>query len=824
MKLTDYVLFSRNTRRVNLRHASGCLCGIGSPEIIGSHGADANFVEGACHVSPTGLSYLFFMRGGSLFSVCTENGDELEVEAGIPSLPVAIVSVDGGVVAMYSGISPRRYKLGSDGLWERSELFPEGPYTINRLDLGKESVAVGPVSLKGSYDGRSVRLDARDSDAVCAAALEAYRTLAGQATAAHRFVQPVMARYRLFGDGGVLLYESAPVLVAAADGEQMRSASFTVEGSGFNTTSSLSVSASAFGLELTRAVVETEAERRLVRSVSLVVSPQFHPVDPALPGTCRYKGHSGSVISFECMLPGVNPYTATGSPGGNVYECVAGVLAAPDSFMRRYDSPVPSFDAELKELAKIRKAAALAADPSGRTAVRHEMAAPHTFSAATGAVNGGTVVWGNITAIPFNGYRMHEFAVKAAKTQGGGPVAALVTMADGSSVATAVTVYGVSLSAFSPLLLYPSGRAVSITLIAEGMRQTYPLTPTPDGRWAFWLEPSAKPHMPAATEAPFVVPASSPGLVELPGYLAVARASDPLTPLSGTDTTAGSVSAIVPAPRGGLTREFARGSFYVMGSGGTDGVAVSASLTSVVASHIDSRSVAGPSAVAVVRNEVMFVSGREIVRLSGSKALTFFTFDGWLMAEREPVAIGWSPFFRELWVAGRPRFNLLAGSVDMEMSGPVTAVVPLDGDSSYRRTDFTPDFFVHTPSGTVAVDSAGCTRRLAVEKNRLLSVGLDASVPVSRPAGPRWSRHTLVADLSGDGRLSGSISLAALPQSGLDGLADALSLGSATVSGVIDHPVAVPFMLPHLHNVALSIRLSSARPVKLRIRPWKQNR
>ena len=825
MKLTESILFSHSTRRVNLRGAEGELRGIGSPDIIASHGSGAVFVEGTCHVSPSGRTYLFFMRGGSLYSVCAENGEELEVDAGIPSLPSAMAGVDGGVVAMYPGQQPRRYRLGADGQWERTELFVKGPYVIDRMDLGVESATVEPVSLKGTYDGRSVRLSAADSESVCRRALEAYGILAGQAASARRFVQPVMARYRLYGDGGVLLYESAPVLVAPDDGEQMRSVSFTIGGPGFDATSALTVSAATFGLALTRAVVETETERRLVRSVCIVVSPQFHPVDPKLSGTCRYKGHTDSVLSFECHLPGVNHTSAAGSAGGNVRECVAGVLASPAEAMRRYDSPVPSLDDELTLLGKIRRAAASASVCGAGEAVRHEISAPHTFSAAAGAVNGGTVAWGNITAIPFEGYGMHEFAVQTRPTQGGGPVAALVTMADGSTVATAATVSGVSFQAFSPLLLYPSGRAVSITLIAEGMRQTYPLTPTPDGRWAFWLEPSAKPHMPAATEAPFVVPAAVPCLREFPGYVAVARVSDPLTPRAGIDTTVGVVSAIVAAPRGGLTHEFARGSFYAMGSGGTDGVAVSSTLSSVVASHIDSRAVAGPSAVAVAQDAVMFLSGNEIVSLRGSKASTFLMLDGWLMDGREPRAIGWSPQFGELWVMGMPRVETLAGPAGMELPDPITAVVGLEGATPYRRTDFTPVLFIHTPSGTVAVDSAGCTRRLAVENNRLLSVSLEASVPVERRHSTRWSLRCLVIDMSGHGRLSGSISLTGRHQPGLDDEdGDRLKLGSVTVGGEIDHPVAMPFMLPHLHAVDMRIVISTPRPLKFRIRPWKRNR
>lgn len=95
--------------------------------------------------------------------------------------------------------------------WNEIPLFPSlPPLMIVRRDVGTAVSTLPVMTLRSSYTTTSQQLGDTDRAAIDKAMREAYIALSDSALSRGRYIQPVVARYRLRGDGGRVLYTSAP--------------------------------------------------------------------------------------------------------------------------------------------------------------------------------------------------------------------------------------------------------------------------------------------------------------------------------------------------------------------------------------------------------------------------------------------------------------------------------------------------------------------------------------------------------------------------------------------------------------------------------------
>lgn len=271
------------------------------------HGLVDHFLDPVTSRPGDGSEWLFYVeRNGSLccFGFPYERGVELDPVAG----DITSVVLADGVLYVFASDRPVRCYEHVPGRfkWVEREFSCHGLCSIVRRDLAVETAPVPSIPLKGSYDSRTHTVADADAVAIGSALRTAYRRIADAAASNHRYVQPVMARYKLVGRDGTILYTSAPVLVAPAEGLQMTSASMQIDAPGYSQTSPMTLSASAFGLEAVKANPDSEIWTNLVDHVEIEAAPQLHPLDTAS-GARRY--------AVTSVSRGRLSATAASSPG-----------------------------------------------------------------------------------------------------------------------------------------------------------------------------------------------------------------------------------------------------------------------------------------------------------------------------------------------------------------------------------------------------------------------------------------------------------------------------------------------------------------------------
>ena len=123
--------------------------------------------------------------------------------------------------------------------------------TLTRQDMTAVSADIPAVTLKGSYDTSSRTLCDADRATLDKGMRDAYLRLCDLARLQRRYIQPVVARYRLIGDGGDVIYTSAPVLISPESGLQATHASILLTGEGFRQMSGARLTATGYTVGIT---------------------------------------------------------------------------------------------------------------------------------------------------------------------------------------------------------------------------------------------------------------------------------------------------------------------------------------------------------------------------------------------------------------------------------------------------------------------------------------------------------------------------------------------------------------------------------------------
>lgn len=212
---------------------------------------------------------------------------------------------------------------------------------------------------------------------------------------------------------------------------------------------------------------------------------------------------------------------------------------------------------------------------------------------------------------------------------------------------------------------------IEITSVSGVTRLTLPLSPSPAGRSACAVSPPGQSLGVArdSGDAP-LLPLIRRQVRRHPGMVLSALASDPLSPLSTLQASAGAVCAITPASRSSSAWDFARRHLYLFGSGGVHALSVSQAMKAVSAHVIDSRPVESAAHVAWSPEGVYALSGETLLRVTGSRAAA--VADG--VSAR---AIGWSGSSGSLWC------TLPGGSAMVRTPEGSWHICTLPGDSDY---------------------------------------------------------------------------------------------------------------------------------------------
>ena len=780
---------SKADSRVDLRHdeSSNTLRGVAAPTLTAIAPAAADVPGGLVRL-PDGRECHIVYSDGSLTAIVDFQPSVITT---LDAAPRFVLPTDGGasLLVMPATGSPRLFHCDpSDGSWSSGTLFPDLPaITLVKNDLDTCSVDIPAFTLADTYGSTSRQLSDRDVASVTSRLADAYATLAGHATARGLFFQPVLARYRLRGADGRVVYTSAPIVVSPDKGLQATLSTLTLSGDGMRAATFTPLHATLFSVGHTFASPLPEQWSRLLRGVEILVTPQLHPFSAALPSQTLFTSSSATRLTFTASTPGADSAGKSTLPAS---AAVALIDHDEDSALWLPQSirPAYSLERELSIVAALLSKAVTS--PTDSDMLLRRLSPPHSFTAGCGARNGDLIAWANLKVLPFEGYSPAEMVIgRAHSLWESVPMAAAVTLDDGSVQVNALTATNTEIASISPLLVYPLPHATDLTLVIGKKKVSVKLRPSPSGRFAYWLSPDLAPLTPDDSLPSFLMPAASPRAVDLPGAVLLASAEAPLEPMAASCGDESEISALFAVEKSAHSFSWAEPHFYALGAGGVFSIAPASGRTDLRATRIDSRPLLAPDLATAIPGGIAAVLARRIVTFIGSRHTD-------LPGLCDASSLAWCQLHNELWAAS--------------LDGSQALVSDLSGSSRWTHT---------LPAAGSRILSAGAIGRIispsgqVYDLNGELSssmarVQLSASLPCTLPPG---SVATMRLPLFG-ARLTGSVSLSASHDADAPSAAEAtlfrLAFPSPGSSPL--HPIAESFIVPHCHHLTLRLDITGA--------------
>ncbi|MDE6207580.1 MAG: hypothetical protein K2M55_07205 [Muribaculaceae bacterium] len=693
--------------------------------------------------------------------------------ATLPAAPdVAIPSGDELLLMTRAGA--RRLIFG-DSAESLPATLSYPPVSLTAVDVGPAMAGVSARTLSQVYTGGT--LAARDRDALLADLADAYRSIVASAAAAGAMPQPAIARYRLRTADGRLLFTSPPVLLSLAAGTQCSSA-VEVYSTDRCTVSAYTLSASCWQLHLD-APASADADMRRAAVLEVYLTPPLHPYRSGARGTATLGTQGSSSTPFARLtLPG-SSYAIDSARSAGAELTLRSLLARLDDVERCVATVNDPFGsgAGVRTLALPLSADADADNALIDSALRRSapvvpyttrmLGAPHTFTAAVGAVGSGVVAWGDITVHRYDGHSAAAFV--ALDGVGQWTATTRVRFADGSAVIRTESFNTGAPTAFSPILSYPAPDAVELTIVAfyggVNHRLDVPLTPDPSRGMAVYIHPGMRPFaLPEASAAQLIQ--GEPRAIELPSLLAFARHESPLDIIAHT-TLAARPESIVHAAAVQQSWEYGRTRFVISSAAGIDSCTVNISVGGTAIRSLLSSSLAPSCLCPGDPGEVFAAIADTVYLITGSRIRS-------VGARGDCRGIAYDRARSELW--------------SLTADGTVRVLCRRYAWAEYRcailrYTSFStaPGFFCALGDGFYARPD---TATIAVEATVSLHIAVPADSNSDNYSGHR-PRHLIAACTAS--HFDGSISLrtpSALHRR-------PVTLGEAFIDGSIDAPLVI---------------------------------
>lgn len=502
------------------------------------------------------------------------------------------------------------------------------------VDAGTMSAGVGERTLSQTY-GSGI-LKHVDAEALSEDLARAYRRLCSDAAAGGYMVQPVLARYRLYGPRGEELYTSAPVLLSHSSGPQCTEFK-DVYSSDRRTVKAYTLEASVWQLQV---LVEGDASGGAASEVSradIFFTPMFHPYHPDFQGNASATRVSESTAPFARVeLPGRTCGLSSGNAASRstllnvlrhideLERCTASISQPFSQGQRQIKQSVSAEANADVDARKIRSAGGKSIKARDYRSVMLSM--PHRFTAKCAASAGGAVAYGNVTAIRSRPY--------SAFMCGSGNIGGLwraivgVRFSDGSGTIISEEHSGNAPSSLGALLSYPAPDAVEMMVIiysgGSNHKGVFPLSDDGSGERSVYVSPDFRPISLAPASAVQSVDYSTKN-IEFAETVAFAPSDNILQPKLFCD--AGSAVAALAARTGfEQTWEFGRSRFIVGARGGLFSAAVNVASGSRSFRKIADATIERPDAVcrtdsgdifAVTDNSILHISPSGSARVAG---------------------------------------------------------------------------------------------------------------------------------------------------------------------------------------------------------------
>lgn len=493
-------------------------------------------------------------------------GMEVTAAATLKGDPVDVADVKGGWMriavkgnrAVYATYTTE----GAVTVWGE---MPELPWLhFERYDENTVSTGVGAIGLSGNSDAHGSSLTDTDQERVSTAVIKAYSNLKKRINGAGRFMQPVIARYRLLDGNGSTVVSSPPVLVGSSAGIQDCGEIALASADSLASLTAGSINAKSYRVKLCGMGAIASPWNRLVNHLVVELSGEIDPVDSE--GACTARvSNDGRGCTVTARLPAgdENRHRA------KIAEAL-GRVADYDEYLSVGDPFGAGSEAEATIPVY---ASAVRSAPKGEGIPAHPLRDGVSYAGIT--ASGKRYVAWHETRELCHGYPPECFitatgsgswrALYEVKIKGAGDDSIKFSRASSGDEGAPTE--------FSPLLLYPDtdAKELTLSLSAGGMTKSerYRLTALPEAGCSFYLKPGLTGIMPR--ESIDKMPAQQVEVVrksERPGMAGVFADAVCSLKTDIMEFGCGAIELIVTAPRNNGSWDFARSRLLVFGAEG----------------------------------------------------------------------------------------------------------------------------------------------------------------------------------------------------------------------------------------------------------------
>ena len=550
--------------------------------------------------------------------------------------------------------------------------LPRELYDITiECDQSRDISATLPtIYLLGDYTHCQGPLDSTDTRRLTANFRTAYNQMDLQAMYAGLSIQPRLMAWRLIDTDGNVIISSVPKLMCVPDHpfSAVNPMFFNLNKDSAGNLSQIpqtvitACSYRTFMLlpDFTR--VPDHIGRRIAR-LEVLATPPLHPVSFTASAPTRLDAVDSYHATLTTYMPGtaIDMAPAAEQRLGLIesalhhFDSLADVVFTvirpiKPKAERVYIVPMPNTPVPAARIAAMERIMSQTVTPS-LTDTEVQCSAPNTFTAGTSLESGDTLFMADITPQRFDGFLPEAYAAERqtdnsdfrqlTKTEfaGTGEV----------TVAHAVTEGGRMPVRLSALIVSPHPDATSMTMRiapANGpvLSYTFPLKPSPCGRYSYCLSADLMPHTPVATDDDYVVPAAIIGSCRLSNLILAAPAAAPNAITGHCTVGQGIIHRITRAMGSASAWDFARQHLLVWASDGIYTLSVNASRTSLGATRLHPAGVTRRDAVASTPWAIYgALTDGSVCAITGSRLTP-------LIRAGTAVAIGYDPTRHELWM------------------------------------------------------------------------------------------------------------------------------------------------------------------------------
>lgn len=562
--------------------------------------ASADYHPLAASVTPSDRLVLIASRARDIYMIACRGltADEAVYIGQLPADPGA-TAWDGTRLTIMTELGAWSAVFDDEtSAWAVEGLSPVWPaVTLTADDAGEFTARVAPGQLSREYIAGGDAFEA-DRRRMARAIRRACDDLRAKARCAGAYIAPVIARARIVDAEGATVHVYPPTLLMPS--QQAFDQAISFMSTDRRTLMATTVAGRGFRIGVTVTESLPEAMRRRAATLVVDATREFLPIDPDALPQLSFAREAGA--GFAHAIPALSPSAITPAHAEGNAATIADILPRLDSLLTPAAHLADPFEGSRQT----------AASPQSSQSSLSSLSSPANagFTARTVAIGAGSVLWGDITPRPFQGWSPQCYATAFEHRRWRGW--ARILTAGGESLLWQGEGEDFAPVAFSPLLSYPGGAMASITVCitldgADPVAFTRRFTDSGNVSWS--LDTGLKPIVPVTADEitpPDHLPYQPP---RQPSLVLAAPVLSPLSPCGAADIGA-RPAAILPSPSGGNSWDFGRERFYAFTPQGTRLLTLSADRNTLAANVLDSLAVTHPGAVAPATDRIYILPAR----------------------------------------------------------------------------------------------------------------------------------------------------------------------------------------------------------------------